>query len=804
MSQLLLSLRLALRRLRRAPAVTAAIVLTVALCLGANLAMFAVLDAILLRPLPFPEPERLVAIQDLDPLTGVGMDEVPLARYYAARGQLPALAGLALYRETREVVGAAGTASQEAALRVSPDFLATLGVELARGRSFLEIETVQPLAQHAVILSHDYWRTEGQADPALLGRELIVNGTPRTIVGILPPGFRFLSSEPRLLLPLTSTPAQRSATNLRPAAAMIGRLAAGATLPAAAAQLCALDVATGSKSHSRISLLHAEHVRAIGPTLWLMQGGALLLLLAGLVNVLSLLWLRASAQQQEAALRRTLGAERGHVLQQILIDTLLPVAIGGLLGLGVGALGIQVLSALGTGRLPLGGTVVYDLRTALVGLAGTGLVGLLLALPLAWRQLGEPPGKTLRAGSRGSTDGRTTARLRRALVVVQLALAFVLLTSAIWLGLSLERIRSLSPGFAAPEQVLAGRFTLPYATFPIETGQRLAVLERIAAELAQQPGIIAVGTSTSLPLDAAETAGVSATAETAPAAGASPPLPVAVGVSGDYFTALGIPLKEGRLLTAADARRLDPVCLIDADALRHAGANGPPLGRTQDYRDTSGTARRCTVVGVVGAVRERALTEAPGRGKVYLSYPLHNGGAIYVVVRAQQAPATWIPALRAAVRAAAPELAVSDVRTMAARVSDSQAGRRAPALLAGLVAAIAVLLAALGTYGVLAHALALRRRELAIRQALGAHPARIRAHFVSMGCKLLGAGLLFGLPGAWLAGLALETLLYGVSTADPWPLGWAAGALAAATVAAIGPPAQRAARVAPAQALGAD
>ena len=331
-------LRFAFRQLRKGPAFTVTALATVAICLGANLAIFAVIDAILLRPLPFPESDRLVTIFNTYPRAGVERDGSSLTNYYERRGNIPAFSSLSIYRESTEVVGETGSTQQEKVMRISPDFFTTLGVGPVMGRSFSEVETITPIEHHAAIVTDAYWRQRLNADPHVLGREIRVNGAPRTIVGVLPPDFRFLSSEARLVLPLTSGLQQRTPEQRHSGGGgthMIARLKPGATIAEAQSQIDAHNAAVEKGNPQAIMMaeagfrspvlpLHADHVRAIRPTLWLMQGGALFLLLLGVVNLVNLLLIRASGHMKEMAIRRSMGASRRQVVNQVMVETLAP------------------------------------------------------------------------------------------------------------------------------------------------------------------------------------------------------------------------------------------------------------------------------------------------------------------------------------------------------------------------------------------------------------------------------------------------------------------------------------------------
>ena len=393
-------LKFALRQLRQSTGFTVTAVGTVAICLGAILAIYAVIDPILLSPLPFPQSDRLVTIFNTYPKAGVENDGSSLTNYYERRDNIPAFSSLSIFRDFSEVVGETGAAEQTEIMRVSPDFFATLGVNLAMGRSFTEEEAAVAENNGVVILTDAYWRQRLNSDPNVLGRDIRVNTMPRKIVGVLPPDFRFLSSEARLFLPIRSrleerTPQQR---HWGGGTHMIARLKPGATMAEAQSQIDAHNAAvdednpeakmmTEAGFRSLVRPLHAEHVRSIRPTLLLMQAGVFFLLLIGAVNLVNLLLIRASGRAKEMAIRRSMGASRAHVVRQVMIETVLLTFVGGLLGLVVGTWGIRLLEVLGADRLPLGAHIAFDGWLAAIGLAGAVILGVVIAVPIAWFNL---------------------------------------------------------------------------------------------------------------------------------------------------------------------------------------------------------------------------------------------------------------------------------------------------------------------------------------------------------------------------------------------------------------------------------
>src|SRR5580692_9739122 len=442
----------AARLLRKTPAFTATALLTLAVCCGANLTIFAVIDSVLLRPLPFPEPDRLMTIFNTYPKAGVDRDGSSLTNYYERRGRVPAFASLSIYAYGTEIVGEPGSTERLQTMRVSPDFFSTLALGPAMGRTFTDEETTSE-TDHVAILSDLFWRQRYNADPAVLGKQIRVNSVPRTVIGVLPPSFRFLSSDPRVFLPLASRPEDRLPARRHAGGSviqMIARLASDATLAEAQSQLDAqndrleLDdpqakLIADAGFRSLVVPLHADHVAAIRPTLLLLEAGALVLLLIGAVNLVNLLLIRANGRVKELAVRQALGAGRGYIVSETLVESTLLTLAGGLLGLAVGAGGIHLLRVLGADRLPLGARIAFDARLALAGLAAAVVLGAVLALPIAWFNLRRHLGNALQSESRGGTTGRAAQILRHGFIVSQIALAFLLLSGAGLLAVSLER-----------------------------------------------------------------------------------------------------------------------------------------------------------------------------------------------------------------------------------------------------------------------------------------------------------------------------------------------------------------------------
>ena len=807
-------LRYAVRLLRKTPGFTATALLTLALCLGANLTIFAVIDAILLRPLPFPDAGRLVTVFNTYPKAGVERDGASLPNYYERRGRIPAFNSLSIYRFGTAIIGEAGSTEREQITQVSPDFFSTLGAGPALGSVFTDAETSYQ-TDDVAILSDAYWKQHFNADPHVIGHTIRVDGFPKKVIGVLPPGFRFLSSASQLYFPLASRPEDRAPLQRHSGGnvtQMIARLKPGATLAQAQSQIDAQNAALEKDDpqakmmadagfRSLVVLLHADQVAAIRPTLLLLQAGVFALLLIGTVNLVNLLLVRASGRSKELAVRQALGASRRHVAAEVVVETTLLTLAGGLLGLAVGAAGIRLVAALGADRLPFGAHIAFDAQLAIVALLAAIGLGAVLAAPIAWFNLGVYPAYALQSEARGGTAGRAAQTLRHSFIVAQIALAFVLLAGTGLLGLSLKRAMAVSPGFES-DHVITGQISLVGNKYPSPSAG-LAFAGRLVDELGHQPGVLSAGVANNIPFSGANGKSAATVEGHVLQPGESPRGHYSYGVDGDYFRAMGFTLRAGRFLTSADSRRQARACVVDEDFARYYWPHTSALGhRVFDSSEPGPEAEAFTVVGVVGSIKQAGLTDDAAQGAVYYPYLYRPDSSIFVAVRGSLLPESLRLTLERVARRIDPELAVNDIESMDDRIAASLVARRSPALLGGVFSGIALLLIAIGTYGVLSYAVAQRRREIAVRMALGARPEQIRGQFLFLALRLLAGGTILGAVGAWLTGQAMQVVLYHVPAHSPVILIGSASIIAAVSLAACLLPAQRAAQISPMQGLG--
>jgi predicted permease len=806
-------LRYSVRTLRKSAGFTATALLTLAVCLGANLTIFAVIDAILVRALPFLDAGRLVTMYNTYPKAGVERDGSSLTNYYERRGRIPAFSSLSIYRYSTSILGEPGATERKPVMLVSPDFFTTLGADPAFGRIFTDAETTYQTDDVAIV-SDAYWKEYLNADPQVIGRKIPADGHLRAVIGVLPPGFRFLSSKAQLYFPLASRPEDRSPAQRHSGGnviQLIARLKPGASLAQAQSQIDAQNLAlerddpkakmmADAGFRTLVVPLRADQVATIRPTLLLLEAGVLVLLAIGAVNLVNLLLIRASGRSKEIAVRQALGASRTHVVTEAVVETTLLTLTGGLLALAMGAGGIRLMAALGANRLPLGTEIHFDARLAMVAFAAAVILGVVLAAPIAWFSIRLQPSDGLQSEARGGTAGRAAQTVRHSFVVAQIALAFVLLTGTGLLGLSLKHAMDVSPGFRS-DHVITGQISLVGSAYRSpEAG--LAFTERLVGELGHQPGIVSVGVVNNIPFSGANGKSAATALGYVLRHGQSPRGSYSYGVAGDYFSAMGFSLREGRFLTGADSRRGARVCVVDRNFARYYWPNTSALGhRLFQGSEVGSDAQAFTVVGVVGSIKQSGLTDDSAQGAVYYPYIYRPESNIFVAVRGSVQPDSLQTALRTSARRLDPELAVADIQTMDNRIADSLVGRRSPAVLAGAFSAIALLLIAIGTYGVLSYAVAQRRREIGVRMALGARPQQIGGQFLWLALRLLAAGTILGIIGAWITGQAMRAVLFHVPARSPAILIGSAAVIAAISFFACLLPARRAARISPIQAL---
>jgi putative ABC transport system permease protein len=798
-------LRYGLRMLRRAPGFTAAAVLTLAIGIGANTAMFSVVNAVLLRPLPYADPERLVSLGER---TGAGDPErVGYATFidWAARSR--SFESLAVMRSFQPTLVVNGEAERLAGVRVTWSYFEMLGVRPALGRTFMREED-RPDAWHEVVLSDGLWRRRFSGDPTIVGRTIVMNDLPYRVVGVMPASFPPLISAKYYTAAEIWAPlgyavgvgdSCRDCRHLR----AFGRLRPGVSAAAAAAEMTSVHEQLRAQYPTQyepgsIAVVPLGDAITAGarPQLLLLLGAVACVLVIACANVANLLLARSELRRRELALRVVLGAGRRRIAAQLLTESALLSAIGGASGLLLAAIAMSGVSAVAPQTLPRLGEIGIDLRVALftgaVVIVTAALVGL-APMRQAWRD--DLRGQ-LAVDSRTTTEG--SGRLRALLVVADLAIALTLLAGAAVMLRSVTSLAHVNPGFD-PNRVLSMRIILggrTYAEDPAVRAYQTQAIEHLRA----LPGVEAVALADQIPFGGDfDCRGFHVQGRMKPNA-VDDPCIQRYGTTQDYLPVMSIPLKRGRFFTAADSATSQPVAVVSESTARLVWGTDDPIGSVVRI----GSAVRgpwCTIVGVVGDVRHEDLA-APPIPAVYVPESQSTDSFLVALVKSSSSDVTALaPPAIAAVRQLDASVPVYGAASVAALVNGAIGERLfVMRLLAGF-AAVGLLLAAVGLYGLVAYGVSQRTREVGLRLALGATSREVLRLILSKGVMLLAAGLAAGVAGAVLTTRLLGSLVFGVSPLDPLAFGGAALTLVAVAVAAHVIPAIRALRIDPALAL---
>lgn len=817
METFLQDLRFGFKLLWREKALAVTVLLTLGVCVGANTTIFSVIDAVLLEPLPFPESDRLVRVFNSYPNAGAERSSSSAPDYFFRRERVEAFEEVAVYQYWGHTVGEAGATERVRSMRVTPSLFPMLRVRPLLGRLFRD-EEIEPGAEEIVILSHGFWQERYGGDPTAVGGDLRVNGRPYTIVGVLPADFQFLGErESRFYVPIPFTPEDRTAERLHSNNfEMIARLRPGATIEQARSQIAALDDALTDQFpfpnarqiledagyHAQVHDLRADLLRDVRPTFIMLWGGVAFVLLIGCLNIANLMLARSHARVRELATRLAVGADRVRLGRQLLTEAVLMGVLGGILGLAMGWGGLELIQGMGVEDLPRGMMVAIDGRvvffTLLVAIGASFFFG---AIPLV-HVFRSDLNSVFRGESRTGTATRRAALLRGALVTGQVALAFVLLIGAGLMAASLRSALRVDPGFK-PESVLTGYVSLPESRYP-DGDSRRRFIDELLSRVRALPGVIAASVSNQIPFDDNNSSSVIVPEGYVPVPGESLLSPRYHRAGPGYFEALGIPLVAGRYFEESDDETGQRVIIIDEWLARRYFPEESPLGKRMvngvpgmDVEEDD----YYTIVGVVGQIKHNDLTESEHVGAYYFTYKQQPIGFLSIVVRSAAEPLTLTGPIREAVAGIDPDLPFYLPQTMADRVAESLTGRRTPMLLLLIFAAVALFLAAIGIYGVLAYSVTQRTRELGIRIALGGSPAEVFRLVVFQGLRVLGLGLLVGFGGSLLLARLIRALLFGVGPTDPLvTLTVAATLLVVGALASLFP-ARRATRVDPVIAL---
>ena len=804
MDKLLQDLRYGVRTLVERPGFTAVAALTIAIGVGGTTAMFSVVDALLLRPLPYPEPDRLVMVWTRTsggPASAAAWPEI-----VDWREQSHSFSDMAAWRGQSVNLTGEGEPERLVGAFVSDRFFPLLGARPALGRTFSAAETDPATAQPVAVLGHGLWRRRFGSDPGILGRSLVLNGQSHTVVGVLGPDFDggnapasgwFMGSD--VFLPVPYFPNQKGLARGETEILVIGRLRPDVDLGEARHDLSLvarrLEQAYPETHAGRgveIVPLQEQIVGSTRPALLVLLGAVVLVLLIACANVANLLLSRASRRRREVAVRAALGAGRARLLRQLLTESALLAAIGGGLGLLVGHWGLSLLvAAAPSGLLPA--TVVVDGRVLAFTLALTAVTGVGFGLfPALQASRVDLDGVLKQAGRGGS--GAAGHRLRDALVVAEVTLSLVLLVGAGLLLRSARALQRAEPGFRT-DHLLTAEFRLPPAKYP-EPRMIAAFFRQTLDRLRAVPGIESAALVRAVPFSGnggATTYQVEGRPE-APK-GREPMAQLNIASPG-YFRTMGIPQRKGRDFDEHDTADVPAVAIVNETMARQAWPDADPLGRRLRLREAGWV----TVVGVVGDIRHAGLSDPP-QPQVYTTHEQDARIFACVVARTAGDPMAMAAPMRAAVWSVDKDQPVWKVRSMEELVTGSRATARAMSLLVGVFAAVAVALSAGGIYGVMSYAVSQRTREIGIRMALGAASGRVMGLVVGRALGLTGVAIALGAAGAAALARLLQSLLYGVGPADPPTFLAAAAALAAVGTLAAYLPARRAARLDPVRAL---
>jgi predicted permease len=818
LTHLLQDLRYGARMLLAKPGFTLAAVLTLALGIGANTAVFSVVDALLLKPLPYADSGQLVHVYNTYPKGELMMAGTSVPDYMDRRDQAPALADSAIWQPYSFNLSTQSAPERLNGVAATPSLFSTLGAGAALGRTLTDADG-QVGSEHVVVLSAGLWKNQFGGDTAVVGRDVRLNGDNYRIVGVMPEGFFFPDHQAQLWAPLAFTDKQRSDDERgREMYDSIGRLAPGASIAQLDAQMDAIvqhnlervagtprgdgwkKFVESSGFTGRAQTLRDAWVGDLRPTLWLLQALVAVVLLIACANVANLLLTRLSARQKELSVRTALGAGRARIARQLLIESLLLALVGGAAGLALGAAGVDVIRTLGLGGQTGSFNIAIDMPvlafSLLLALATGFVFGLFPLLSLARNRTAE----ALSEGGRGNSAGPASRRVRNALVVAQTAMAVALLGVAGLLIRSYLHVQQQSPGFVS-DNVLSAMIVLPKNRYPDEASQA-QFYDRLLGEARALPGVKSAGLVNNMPFSGNDGSG-SYLIEGRDRSNGATPHGYQQTIDEDFFKSMQIPILAGRAFTAQDTATAPPVTVVDETLVKKYFAGQDPIGKriSNNYNEDPAKTRWMTIVGVAGAVKRDRLSEQTTKETIYAYYKQQPDTYATLALRTEMAPNALVAPLRDALRRVDPEQPVFDIKTMSERIALSLDDRRTPMLLLMLFAGVALALSAVGIYGVLAFAVAMRTGEIGVRLSLGAQRRDILRLILRDGGRLTALGLAIGLVGAIAIATAMRAQLFGVGVLDPATLALVIGVIGTTALVACWLPARRAARIAPTEAL---
>ena len=799
--------RFALRLLLKDRSFTVTALLTLAVCIGANTAMFSIVRSVLLKPLPFADSSRVLLLYNSYPNAGAPRVGAAVPDYFDRQAGVPALDQLALFRREGMTFGDANGAERVGSIRATPSFYRLIGVRSAQGRIFQDDDQ-----GNKVMLSFGFWQRKfGQSSP--LGQKIRLDNLPYEVVGVLPRTFSFLQNDTDLYLPATFTPDdkgvnRRHNNNWQ----MIGHMKAGATIDQVRQQIDAVNanndvqfpqfrqVLKDAQFRTIVVGLQDDVVRDVKKSLYLLWGGVLFVLVIGGVNIANLVIVRSSGRAREMATRHAIGGELGRLMRQMLTETTVLAVVAGALGLLLGWWTLRSVSALNLDQLPRGYEIGLDWVSVAVIFGLTIVVGVLLGVAPALRLRRMNLNVELREETRGGTAGRRANLARAALAMAQIALALFLLVGAGLLLASFRAVMRLDLGFR-PENVMTASVNLPGGDNPALVSFEQRTLQTIRA----LPDVQAAGVTTLIPFSGNINNNVILGEGHVMRPGESLMAPSNVVVSSGYLEAMSVRLASGRLFDARDAAAAPKVAIID-DRLARAfwptqEAVGRRLYRPTDVKDFAKITPQTVFINVVGVIKEMQLMDPRGDytpvGVVYLPFEQEPNRGMSFAVKTRTASTPIVNSLRQAVAAVDPQVPVYRSRTMPEWIDLALIGRRLPMVIALAFGVVALLLAAIGVYGVLAYNVSQRRRDLGVRMALGGTSGDIFQLVLLHGLKIVGSGLAIGLVLSLFLGQLMKTLLFNVAAIDPIVLLLVTAGLSAVALVATVIPAWRASRIDP-------
>jgi putative ABC transport system permease protein len=779
----------AVRNMTRNPGLSTAVVLTLSLGIGLNAAMFGIIDAVLLRPLPYREPGRLVTILARIPslrLEGAFVEYNTFAEFWRAQSR----SFEAMWASTPAQVNLTSGGEPERLLmnRVNAGFLSMIGTRTALGREFLPDEDL-PGAPRVAILSDALWKRRFSSDSSVIGRSVVLDNNTYTIVGVLPPDFDFYPREVDIYAPIAASTAR---TPTEPTVGVHARLKPGVTIASAQAEidwLCrrfAQQYPYPKDWGARVWPLHEFRVRGVRQSFLVLAAAVAIVLLIACANVANLLLARASARRREMAVRSALGARRSRIVRQLLTENAMFGVLGGAFGLLFAWAAIRSLPATLV-QLPATRPIGIDLRVLCFTFAAASITTLLFGLAPALATVEGGLAESLKDGGR-SGESLRRSRFREVLIVVEVALALMLVIGATLTVRSLQHIAAVDPGFN-PGGVLTASISLPAVSYDKEQS-RVAFFKALLQRLEAAPGVKSASMVSDLPFSYSKS-GADVSVEGEPLPSGTQVIAFGRSIDPKYFATLQVRLLKGRRFSAQDTAGA-PIAIVNETMARRYWPHRDPIGK----RFRLGRGAWIGVVGVTADMRQNSLSEEPD-AEYYMPHAQSPSPSMGLVLRADSDPLRLAPALRAAVRELDTSLPVSDIAVLSDSVDASTSTQRLSTTLFGLFALLALLLATVGIYGVISYSTSRRTREIGLRLALGAERRRISAMVVGRAAFLGGVGVAAGLAGGLLLSRLLGSMLYGVSATDPTAFVGAAVFLLALAVLAGYIPARRAARVDP-------